>query len=73
MSYKFWLVRFFLVFAAAFIVIAGAQYLKSHSMIFALTQGAIWAPITAAIYLAVLIYKFRKNPVCFIKDDEPKH
>lgn len=68
MSYKFWLIRFLIVFVFAFIVIAGAQYLKSQNAVFALIQGVIWAPVTAAIYLTVLLYKFRKNPVCFNKN-----
>lgn len=67
MSYKFWLIRFSIVFAASFFVIAGGQYFKSQNAVFALTQGAIWAPIAAIVYLSVLIYKFRKNPACFIK------
>jgi hypothetical protein len=65
--YKFFMVRFLMVFVGAFIVIAGAQYLKSQSTVYALTQAGIWAPITAAVYILVLRRKFRKNPVCFIK------
>ena len=72
MSYKFWLIRFSIVFVAAFIVIAGAQYLKSQNTIFALTQAVIWAPVAAAVYLSVLVYKFRRNPLCFIRDNKPK-
>lgn len=70
--YKFFIVRFLVAFIGAFVVIAGAQYVKSHSAIFALTQGVLWAPITAAVYISVLVYKFRKNPVCFVKDNNPK-
>lgn len=70
---KFFIVRFLMALVGAFVVIAGAQYLKSQSAAYALTQGAIWAPITAAIYILVLIRKFRKNPVCFIKEDESKN
>ncbi len=69
---KFFVVRFLMVLAGAFIVIAGAQYLKSQNTVYALTQGAIWAPIAAAIYILVLIRKFRKSPVFFIKDEESK-
>lgn len=72
MNYKFFMVRSLMALVGAFIVIAGAQYLKSQSAVYALTQGAIWAPITAAIYILVLIRKFRKSPVCFIKDEESK-
>lgn len=72
MNYKFFMVRSLMALVGAFIVIAGAQYLKSQSAVYALTQGAIWAPIAAAIYILVLIRKFRKSPVCFIKDEESK-
>jgi uncharacterized membrane protein len=71
--YKFFMVRFLMVLVGAFVVIAGAQYLKSQSTGYALTQAAIWAPISAVIYSLVLWRKFRKNPVCFIKEQESKN
>ena len=64
MSPFFWIRRYLLAFAAAFAVIGGAQYLKGHALRYAIIQGLIWGVITAAIYLAAAIHRFRKGCDC---------
>ena len=69
MSLFFWVRRYFLALAAAFAIVAGAQALKGHSLCYAVLHGLIWAIITAAIYLAVAIYRFRKGCACAARGD----
>lgn len=61
MGLKFWLVRFLTAFSLAFIVIVTAQFFKNNNLAFELTQGLIWAPITATVYVSALAIKFHKN------------
>ncbi|MGH9586423.1 MAG: hypothetical protein ACRD3F_05690 [Acidobacteriaceae bacterium] len=64
MNPLFWIRRYLLAFVSAFVVIGGAQYLKGHTLRYAITQGLIWGTITAAIYVAAAIHRFRKGCAC---------
>lgn len=70
MSIKFWILRFTSALVVVFFVIFIAQYLKSDSTQYALTQAVIWGPATAIIYTAVLFFKLKSNPSCVIKQDK---
>lgn len=66
MGTSFWIRRFSLVFAAAVVIIAGAQFAKGHTLRYAVTQGLLWGAISSAIYLGALFYRIRKSRQCAI-------
>lgn len=72
MGAAFWVRRFLLVFAGAFVVIAGAQALKGHPIAYSATQGLLWAAVAATIFTVSRIYQARKGLHCAICKDTPQ-
>jgi hypothetical protein len=68
----FWVRRFILVWTAAFVLIAGAQALKGHDPAYALTQGLLWATISAGIFVVARLYQSRRGQHCAICRDTPE-
>lgn len=64
MGASFWIRRYFLVLAGAFAIIGGAQFLKGHTPRYSITQGLVWGAISAAVFLAAQVYRFRKGRQC---------
>jgi hypothetical protein len=60
MGSRFWILRFILVAAVAFAVLAIAELAKGHAMAQALVHAAVWAPITAGVWVAVAIHRSRR-------------
>ena len=60
MGIRFWLVRFLLFFAGAFIVLTIAEVIKGSDLAQAGLHGIIWAPISAAIYATVAYVRVRQ-------------
>lgn len=63
MGTLFWIKRFLLVLLSAFAVIAAGQLVQHRSMDAALLHAAIWAPITAFVYVAALRYRCKSCAV----------
>ena len=63
MTPLFWIKRFLLVLLSAFVVIAAGQLVQARGIDAALLHGMIWAPITAAVYMAALRYRRCKSCV----------
>lgn len=61
MTHLFWIKRFLLVLLPAFAVIAASQLVQDRGLDAALLHGAIWAPTTAAVYVAALRYRSCKS------------
>ena len=59
MSAAFSIRRFLLAFVGGAIIIASAQLLKGHTLRYALAQAALWAAITATVFLAACLYQSR--------------
>ena len=72
MATRFWVQRFFVVFAGAFLVIAVAQFLKHHDLSYVLKDGLIWAGATAAVFTAARIYQSSKGQHCAVCNDTPE-
>lgn len=72
MSKWFWLKRFFVVLIGAFIIIAGAQWLKGNDALYAATHGAIWSLISAIIFTAARFYQSRRGQHCALCKDTPE-
>ena len=69
MGFPYWLKRWVQAFVAAFVVIAGVQFFKTQDAMYALEQGALWAFVTATVFVASAIYRFRKSQPCLLCDD----
>ena len=54
------------MFAIAFVVIAGAQALKGHTIAYAVTQGLIWGALSSMVYVLAAIYRWRKAIRCAV-------
>jgi hypothetical protein len=72
MGAAFWIRRFILVWTAAFALIAGAQALKGHDLVYALPQGLLWATISAGIFIGARLYQSRRGQHCAICRDTPE-
>ncbi|MCE3264388.1 MAG: hypothetical protein K0R43_3467 [Pseudoduganella sp.] len=72
MGTAFWIKRFLVVLAGAFIVIGVAQLLKGHDLAHAATQAAIWAAIGASIFTGARYWQARKGRHCALCRDTPE-
>jgi hypothetical protein len=58
--------RFLIIFAVAFIVIAGAHLLRGRPLEYAALHGLIWSVISALVFVAAQIHKDRKLQRCAV-------
>lgn len=72
MGLTFWVKRFFVVLVGAFIFICGAQILKGNDLNYSITQGGVWALITASVFTISRIYQTRRGQHCSICKDTPE-
>jgi uncharacterized membrane protein len=68
----FWIRRFFTVLVLAVVLIALAQWARGHTLQHAVTQGAIWGCISAAVFTVARIYQSRRKQHCAICKDTPE-
>lgn len=71
MGTKFWVIRFLQVWGFAFLGILGGQLLIGRGGEQALTQALVWAPITAAVFVATRLYHIRRGRRCELCNDMP--
>jgi hypothetical protein len=64
MRTRFWIQRFILAFAGAFLIITGVEWLKGHAFEAAARHGLRWAVITAACYVGGQLYWARQGRAC---------
>ena len=72
MGTAFWIRRFSFVFVVAACIIAGAQLLKGRDLSYSLTQGLLWAAISASVFTGARIYQSGKGVHCAICRDTPE-
>ena len=72
MGRAFWIRRFLTVFVCAAAIIASAQRLKGHSVAEAVSQGVIWAALSASIFTGARIRQSRKGQPCALCRDSPR-
>lgn len=68
MNKLLWARRFAIIFALAFVVIAGSQLLRGRAVEFAVLHGLLWSAMSAAIFVAAQAYRERKQQRCAICD-----
>jgi len=72
MGTVFWVKRFLVVMAGALVIISSVQWLKGHSIRYALMQGALWGVISAGVFVATRIYRSRRGEHCAMCRDTPE-
>lgn len=72
MGIGFWVRRFVVVFAGAFVVIATAQVLKGHAAPQAAGEGLVWASVSASVFVAARIVQARRGRHCALCRDTPE-
>jgi len=72
MGTAFWIRRFLVVFAGAFVVIAGVALLKGHAPEEAALHGLLWGALSAAMFTGSRIYQSRRGVHCAICKDTPE-
>jgi len=68
----FWVRRFFTVLVLVGIIVALAQWAKGNTFQYAITQGAIWGCVSAAVFTVARIYQSRRKQHCAICKDTPE-
>ncbi|MBS1199449.1 MAG: hypothetical protein H6R27_127 [Proteobacteria bacterium] len=61
--------RFLTVLAVAFAVITLVQWLKGHTLTYALLHGGLWGTISAVVFAATSYYKSRHGQRCEVCDE----
>lgn len=69
MGAAFWLKRFLLAFAAAFVVLLVAELAKQHSQVAALRFAGLWGLATGTIFTLASYIRYRRNPACWLPGD----
>lgn len=72
MNTGFWIRRFLAALTAAFVFITGAQLLRGHPTGDAVTHGVVWSVISAAIFVGVNYFRWRRGQRCVVCGDPPK-
>ena len=72
MGTVFWIRRFLTVFAIAFVLIVGAQFLRRRTISDSVIQGLIWSTISSAIFTASRLYHARQGRHCALCRDTPE-
>lgn len=71
MGTLFWLRRYAVVFAAAFVVIGAGQLLKGHAAGYAASQAVLWAAMSASVFLATRLVQSHRGRHCTLCRDTP--
>ena len=71
MSSAFWIKRFLLVLVIAFAIIVAGQLVQQRTLEHALIEGALWAPVAAAIFVGVAFARWRRSQACAMCNDIP--
>lgn len=72
MGRAFWIRRFFVVLAAAFVLIAASHLVRGRGLEHALTEGGIWAIVTAVVFTGGRLYQSRRGQHCAVCRDTPE-
>lgn len=71
MGTVFWIRRFLVVLAGAFLLIAAAHLLRGRGMDYALTEAGLWAAICAGVFTGARWYQSRRGQPCAVCKDTP--
>lgn len=66
MGWGFWTRRFLLALVVAGVVLFAVQLAKGHAAIEAAMFAALWAPLTATVFVTAGYIRYRRNPACML-------
>jgi phosphatidylglycerophosphate synthase len=69
MGAAFWVKRFLLALAVAFVVLFVAELAKGHSQVVALQFAGLWGLATGTIFTLASYVRYRRNPACWLPSD----
>lgn len=72
MGTAFWIKRFLVVLAGAFVLICAAQLLRGHELSYSATQAGIWSTIAATIFIVTRLVRARRGQHCELCRDTPQ-
>ncbi len=72
MGTAFWMRRFLVVLAVAFVVIAASHLVRGRGVEYAVTQGAVWSVISAVIFTVARYFQARRGQHCALCRDTPE-
>lgn len=72
MGARFWVRRFVLVFAGAFVLIIAANLLRGRPAVTAAVQAGIWAAASAGVFTVSRYFQARRGQRCTICRDTPE-
>ena len=72
MGARFWIRRFCVVCAGIFAVLLFAERLKGHGWRAAIIFSALWALISASIFIGTRLYYASKGQACPLCKDTPE-
>jgi hypothetical protein len=72
MSLTFWIKRFLIVFSGVFVVLLAISVLRERALERSVGEGALWAGISTAIFIATRVYRLRKGQHCELCGDTPE-
>ena len=72
MGAVFWIKRFLTVLFGAFVVIAAAQLIQGHDLVYSTMQAAIWSAISATLFTVGRFFQARRNQHCALCKDTPE-
>lgn len=72
MGTAFWIRRFFVALAVAFVVISASHLVRGRSLEYAATEGGLWSAISAAVFTVGRFFQARRGQHCAICRDTPE-
>jgi cell division protein FtsW (lipid II flippase) len=72
MKPNFWIKRFFVIFIGAFLILLVVGLFKKRSLERAIAESAVWAGLTAVVFVTARIYQSRKGQHCALCRDTPE-
>ncbi|HEX2852617.1 MAG TPA: hypothetical protein VHO24_05210 [Opitutaceae bacterium] len=72
MKTTFWIKRFCVVFLGVFSLLLVVGLLKDRSLETAAAESAVWAGVTAIVFVTARIYQARRKQHCALCRDTPE-
>ena len=66
-----WILQYCAALPVIFVVLASVQYIKGHTLSYAIEFGVIWSLVSLGVFAIRRAYNFRKNIACQICNDLP--
>jgi len=72
MGARFWIRRFWVAYLVMYLILLAAERIKGHSWRAALVFSALWALISASVFVGTRLYYASTGQACAICKDMPE-